>query len=168
MITADDLHATLAAQGTTVEVGDVLLVRTGWLAWYRQQSAETRLAYSTQMESVGFDASEATAACLWDLHIACLGVDNPAVEAWPPPMYAMSAEDRAQGLSRAGDPAVAAALFLHLSLLPLLGLPLGELFDLDALADDCDRTRTYEFLVTSAPLNLLHGVASPPNILAIR
>ena len=44
----------------------------------------------------------------------------------------------------------------------------GELFDLDPLADDCDRTRTYDFLVTSAPLNLLHGVASPPNILAIR
>ena len=168
VIAADDLHATLAAQGSTVEVGDILLVRTGWLQWYRQQTMDARLAYATNVASVGLEASEATAACLWDLHIACLGVDNPAVEAWPPPMYSMNADDRADGLLRAGDPAVAAGLFLHLSLLPLLGLPLGELFDLDALADDCDHTHTYDFLVTSAPLNLLHGVASPPNILAIR
>jgi hypothetical protein len=33
-ITADELVATLDAQGTVPEVGDVLLVRTGWLGWY--------------------------------------------------------------------------------------------------------------------------------------
>ena len=44
----------------------------------------------------------------------------------------------------------------------MLGLPLGEMFFLDELADDCAADGTYEFMFTSAPLNLPHGVASPP------
>jgi hypothetical protein len=50
----------------------------------------------------------------------------------------------------------------------MLGLPLGELFFLDDLAADCAADGSYEFLLTSAPLNLPHGVASPPNALAIK
>jgi hypothetical protein len=57
--------------------------------------------------------------------------------------------------------------FLHLALLPLLGLPIGELFDLDALAAECEQTSRYDCLFTSAPLNVHAGVASPPNALAI-
>ncbi len=59
-------------------------------------------------------------------------------------------------------------VFMHIRLLPLFGLPLGEFFDLDALADDCAADGTYEFFFTSAPLNLKAGVASPPNALAIK
>ena len=168
VITPADLLATLASQGTTVETGDILLVRTGWLAFYRGLDHDGRASYAQSHEAVGLDASEAMAACLWDLHISCLGLDNPAIEAWPPPMFAMSGEDRAEALARSGDASVAAGLFLHLQLLPLLGLPLGELFDLDSLAEDCAQAASYDFLVTSAPLNLLHGVATPPNILAVR
>ncbi len=168
IITVDDLHETIAEQGVCVEVGDILLVRTGWLSWYRSLAADAKGPYALAPEATGLEASEAMAAALWDLHIACIGMDNPAIEAWPPPMARLSAEERDQQFARSDDPAVAASLFLHLNLLPLLGLPLGELFDLDALADDCAATHTYDCLVTSAPLNLLHGVASPPNILAIR
>jgi len=59
-------------------------------------------------------------------------------------------------------------VFAHTVLLPMLGLPLGEMFFLDDLADDCAADGTYEFMFTSAPLNLPHGVASPPNALAIK
>ena len=167
VITPNDLLQTLSAQNIMVETGDILLVRTGWLPFYRALSPEARSTYAADPAFVGLEASEAMAACLWDLHISCIGCDNPAVESWPPPMYAMTAEDRAAALANSADPAIAASLFLHLSLLPLLGLPLGELFDLESLADECHTTRTYDFMVTSAPLNLLNGVATPPNILAI-
>jgi hypothetical protein len=66
------------------------------------------------------------------------------------------------------DPEAAADTMLHLSLLPLLGLPIGELFDLDALAADCAADGRYTFLLTSAPLNLAAGVGTPPNALAIK
>lgn len=50
----------------------------------------------------------------------------------------------------------------------LWGMPIGELFQLDALATACAADRRYEFFFTSAPFNKLGGVASPPNALAIR
>jgi hypothetical protein len=57
---------------------------------------------------------------------------------------------------------------VHFSLLALLGLPIGELWDLDGLAAACAADGRYECLITSAPLNLAEGVASPPNALALR
>ena len=57
---------------------------------------------------------------------------------------------------------------MHETILALWGLPIGEMFDLEALADDCARDGFYEFFFTSAPLNKLGGVASPPNALAIK
>jgi hypothetical protein len=84
------------------------------------------------------------------LHVAAIAADNPAVEAWPPAAF--------------DDPDA----FLHRRLLPLLGLPLGELWDLDALADDCAADSVHVCLLTSAPLNVRGGVASPPNALAIK
>ena len=44
---------------------------------------------------------------------------------------------------------------------------LGELWDLEALAQICAETQRYTFLVTSQPLNLPCGVASPANVMAI-
>jgi hypothetical protein len=84
---------------------------------------------------------------LWDLHIAAIGADNPAVEVLPP------LDTRAM---------------LHVHFLPLLGIPLGELWDLDELAADCAAAGTYDAFFTSAPLNMPQGVASPPNAIAVR
>ena len=86
-------------------------------------------------------------AMLWDLHVAAVATDNPAVEVIPPP-------------SRDA--------MLHVHFLPLLGIPLGELWDLDALAEDCATAGTYDAFFTSAPLNMPNGVASPPNAIAVR
>jgi hypothetical protein len=47
-------------------------------------------------------------------------------------------------------------------------LPLGELFVLEPLALDCAADRRYEFMVVSAPLNVVGGIASPPNAVAIK
>jgi hypothetical protein len=50
----------------------------------------------------------------------------------------------------------------------LLGIPPGEFFDFDALAEDCARHGNYEFCFTSAPPRIQGGIGSPPNALAIR
>jgi hypothetical protein len=146
-ITADDLAACLRDQGTTVETGDILLVRTGWLSWYRgldvagrEALASERIAPATGLS--GLDVPR----MVWDLHVAALACDNPAVEMFP---------------ATAGE-------FLHVHFLPLLGIPLGELWDLDELADDCAAAGTYDAFFTSAPLNMPQGVASPPNAIAVR
>lgn len=145
-ITADDLATCLADQQTTVETGDILLVRTGWMAWYRGLDADARAGYASvrMAPSVGLSGLDVP-AMLWDLHVAAVAADNPAVE-----MIPMSSD------------------FLHVHFLPLLGIPLGELWDLDALADDCAAAGTYDSFFTSAPLNMPNGVASPPNAIAVR
>ena len=57
---------------------------------------------------------------------------------------------------------------MHEMILAMWGLPIGEMFNLEALADDCAQDGVYEFFFTSAPLNKLGGVGSPPNALAIK
>jgi hypothetical protein len=91
--------------------------------------------------------SEDTLRFLWDRHFAAVASDNTSVEVWPP--------DTTFG-------------FLHRTLIPLFGMPLGEMFNLEPLAADCAADGVREFFFTSAPLNKLGGVASPPNALAIK
>ncbi len=56
---------------------------------------------------------------------------------------------------------------LHDNLIALFGMPVGEMFDLDELADICQKLRKWSFFFTSAPLNFPGGVASPPNAICV-
>jgi hypothetical protein len=56
---------------------------------------------------------------------------------------------------------------LHPILLAGWGTPIGELWDLEALAEVCRRRNRGSFFVTSVPLNYTGAVASPPNAMAI-
>jgi kynurenine formamidase len=156
----------VADQGTQVTEGDVLLVRFGWVGWYETQPRDVRdrLGDRSTLVAVGFGAGEDLARTLWNLHVAAVATDTPGFEAWP----------LAPGLTREEVEAYRTEqvrlheIFAHTVLLPMLGLPLGELFALDALAADCAADGRHEFMFTSAPLNLPSGVASPPNALAIK
>ena len=161
-ITVEDLESTLAAQGTTVEPGDLLLLRTGWVGWYLTQDDDRRAALPSDLVAPGLAPGEDMARFLWDLHVCAIATDNPAVEAWPPTGRSELTPEQLD------DPAVTAGAFLHFNLLGLLGLPLGELFQLDDLAADCAEEGDWTCLVTSAPLRVPNGVASPPNALAVR
>lgn len=165
-IEPSDLTAALAAQGTVVEPGDILLIRTGWLGWYRALDRAQREAYAAQRvpPSCGLRPGTETARVLWNLHIAAAAADNPGFEVMPPGSFV--APDDFPALR--ADPERAEEWFVHTSLLAKLGLPLGEFFDLEALAGACATDGRYTFLVTSAPLNLPAGVGTPPNALAIR
>jgi hypothetical protein len=46
-------------------------------------------------------------------------------------------------------------------------MPIGELFDMESLAQHCSTAQRWTFFFTSEPLNVTGGVASPPNALAI-
>lgn len=67
-------------------------------------------------------------------------------------------------MSAPNDP----AWHLHPILLAGWGTPIGELFDLEALARMCEKNERWSFFFTSAPLNYTGSVASPPNSLAIQ
>ena len=164
-IEASDITGTLDAQGVEVEPGDVLIVRTGWLAWYRSLDPAGRKAYAEGGHAcVGLRPGEDMWSTLWDLHIAAIAADNPALEVWPP--AALATEEQLAAIR--DDPSTIDNVFMHFRLLPLFGLPIGELWDTEPLADDCAADGVYEFQFTSAPLRVNSGVASPPNALAIK
>ena len=148
--TLEEIKAVLDSQGTTLKPGTILLVRTGWMESYESLSADEKraLAPMDKLSSMGIEASREMVAWLWNNRVAAIGTDCPAVEAFPFNFMDEGA--------------------LHYRALPLLGLPLGELFVLAPLAEDCANDHRYEFMLVSAPLNLEGGIASPPNAVAIK
>lgn len=148
-ITAEQMHAAAAWQSVKFRPGDILLLRVGWIEWYSSLNEEQRtaLAQPGGMEIAGMTQGEASLRFLWDNHFAAVCSDNPSFEANPFPK-----DDEA----------------LHDTIIGLWGMPIGEMFTLDALAEACAADKRYECFFTAAPLNKLGGVASPPNALAIR
>lgn len=146
----DELEATRKAQGLEIRQGDVLLVRSGWMAWYERASLQERMGLTVMqnLRAPGIAATDDMAGYLWDLHVAAIAGDAPSMEAWPP-------------TADTGG-------FLHQRIIGLFGMPIGELWYLEYLAADCAADGVYEFLFTSAPLNVLGGVGSPPNAIAVK
>jgi kynurenine formamidase len=153
VVPLEDLIATLDAQGTKIWPGDVLLVRIGWTKAYLAMEEEQKAELARETKSPGIEGSRRTARWLWEQHIAAVASDSPGLEAIPPPQVSdfMEAND-----------------LLHFHMLSYFGMPIGEMWDLDELADDCANDNRYEFFFTSAPLNIPGGVGSPPNALAIK
>ena len=54
------------------------------------------------------------------------------------------------------------------SCIPNIGLLIGEMWDLDALAADCAADGRYEFWLTAAPLPITGAVGSPVNPIAVK
>ncbi|KAF6823004.1 hypothetical protein CMUS01_10862 [Colletotrichum musicola] len=146
-IPVSDLKACLEAQGTEVKFGDILFTRTGFMASHASKSPSDLDTYRLATPQVfgGVAQSEDTLRWVWDNFAAVAG-DQPAFECWPrrDPRY-----------------------WMHEVLLGGWGMPIGELFDLEALADKCKQEKRWSFFVSSEPCHVPGGVASPPNILAI-
>lgn len=137
-ITVAHLEATIAAQGATARVGrgDLLLVRTGRLARARRDGWG---------DYAGGDApglSFTTADWLHGTEIAGIATDTWGFEVRP------------NEFDAAFQP-------LHQVAIPHIGLFIGEMWDLDALAADCAADGTYEFWLTAAPLPVTGAVGAP-------
>lgn len=50
---------------------------------------------------------------------------------------------------------------LHQIAIPNMGLPLGEMWDLEELSEDCAADGVYEFLLVAAPLPVTGAVGAP-------
>jgi kynurenine formamidase len=146
-VPVSDVAATLAWQRTSLQLGDFLLLRFGWLAWYESLSQGERDALAAGgFAAAGLAPGHACLEWLWDCGVVAVAADNPAVEAYP--------------FDVSGDS-------LHADLLALLGVALGELWFLDELAAGCAADRRYTGLLVSAPLHIRGGIGSPANAVAL-
>jgi len=136
------------AEGVELRPGDILLMRTGVDSWIRSGAPAGPADEPVEdYQGPGLEQGNPTLAWLWDRHVAAVVSDNLAVEAWPPP----SMDE-----------------FLHFQAIPLLGLVFGELFDLEALAENCAADGVYEVCFMAKPLMLRGGVGSTANALALK
>ena len=159
MLPVDELLATLDDQGSVIEPGDILLIRLGWLGWWRSGGSSA----ATGLVQPGLEPSLRTVEVLWDLHIAAVGCD-PALDPIPGKWATLATPPTPEEMA---DPGFALELSLH-AVLPYLGLSIGEFFDLDDLADDCAVGGDWYCMITTAPMQLPGGVATPANAIAIR
>jgi kynurenine formamidase len=142
-ITSAHLEATIAAQGSPVRRGDIVIVRTGCL---------TRARREGWGDYAGGDSpglSFSTADWLHRTEIAAIATDTWGFEVRP------------NEFDNAFQP-------LHQVAIPHIGLFLGEMWDPDALAEACAADGVHDFFLTAAPLPITGAVGSPINPIAIR
>ncbi|KAF2501240.1 hypothetical protein BU16DRAFT_546554 [Lophium mytilinum] len=144
--TVNGIQAVAEAQGVSFKFGDILIIRSGYMVAYNAKPrAELQsLAKIVPPTFSGVEQSEEVLEWIWENFAAVAG-DQPSFECWPSQTH----------------------FLLHEVLLAGWGCPIGEMFDLEALAEHCQMTGRYTFFVTSEVCNVPGGVASPPNILAI-
>lgn len=150
-ISVDLLQEVARAQGVRFRQADILLVRLGFTQRYLRATPAEREQWEARSaagkeELAGLEQGQAMLEFLWDHHFAAVGSDMPALERWPAPR---------------------GATYLHETLLTFFGMPIGELFDLERLVEHCRATRRWSFFLSSWPLNLHGGVASPANAAAL-
>jgi kynurenine formamidase len=129
------LQDVAASQGTKFLNGDILFIRTGWVREYgKLTEQECRdLAAVRSPSVIGVESSEATLRWIWDQGFAAVAGDQPSFEAWP-----------CQNTD----------FWLHEWLLAGWGLPIGELFDLEKLSQECRKRRRWSFFFSSMPIHV--------------
>ncbi|WP_246078482.1 cyclase family protein [Modestobacter excelsi] len=149
-ITSADLEETVRRQGASSRVGrgDIVLVRTGQLTRVRRRLAAGE-GWGAYAGGPAPGLSFETAGWLHGSEIAAVATDTWGVEVrpneWPDAMQP-----------------------LHQVALPHIGLLLGEMWDLDALAADCAADGVYEFFLAAQPLPFTGAVGSPVNPVAVK
>jgi kynurenine formamidase len=158
-----------AYQNVQFAVGDVLIIRTGFLDWYGDASEDQRATAFSQLSFTGVAQGDDTQRWLWNKRFAAVAGDSVSWERKL--LSSLLCHPRTplfQSLiDSLGFPPPKDGSMLHQWLLPHAGLPIGELWNLEELSDACAKLKKWEFLFCSAPLNIKGGIASPPNAVAL-
>jgi kynurenine formamidase len=149
-ITVADLEGAAAEARVAIGTGDMILLRTGQLAEFRQANSWHGYAYGS---APGF-AFE-TAFWLARNNIAAVATDTASAEAKPSEVMWLR------------EVIPAGPLPWHRVVIANMGLLVGEMFDLDRLAEACAEENKYEFLFIAPSLPLVGAVGSPVNPIAI-
>ncbi len=142
VVTAEDLDEAAEQANITVEPGDVVLIRTGWIQHFL---AGDRRTYALRAPGPGME----TVRWFRDKDIAAVATDTLAFEVFP--------WERDE-----------CALPVHLLDLVEIGLTQGQNFNLEALAEDCAQDGTYTFFLEASPEPFVRGLGSPVNPVAIK
>jgi len=145
----DDLERARRDANLEYRGGDIIVLHTGFLGWYRDQGEAVRAKVARTMSTPGLASGEEMCRYLWDIHVAGIVADTYGVEVTPPDFSSPTS-------------------FLHRMLIGQFGMALGELWWTEDLVADCTEDGVYEGLLVSAPMNGSGAIGSPANALVIK
>lgn len=140
-ITAEDLDATAARQGVEIRTGDAVVVRTG-------QTEARRGNWGDYNGGPAPGLSLHTAPWLHAHDVAAIATDTWGCEVRPNEIDLFQP--------------------LHVVALVHMGIPFGEIWDLEAIGRNCAEDGVYEFLLSAPALPITGAAGSPLNALAIK
>ncbi|KAG4272698.1 hypothetical protein FPRO04_10440 [Fusarium proliferatum] len=142
------IRAIIAEENIEFCQGDILFIRVGFTAHYNALSPEAQenFPYRQPGGLLGLEATKESLRWLWDSGFSAIASDAAGFERGP-----------ATGAYNHPD------VSIHQWALAGWGMPIGELFDLEELAEKCRERKRWSFFLTSVPLKVPGGVASPGN-----
>lgn len=140
-ITVEDLDGTAEQQGVEARRGDALLIRTGMMGARKGKWGDYAGGPAPGL-------SLHTAPWLHEHEIAALATDTWGCEVRPNEIDLFQP--------------------LHIVALVHMGIPFGEIWDLEAIGDDCAEDGVHEFMLSAAPLPISGAAGSPLNALAVK
>jgi len=141
-ITAADLDEAASTAGVEIREGDIVLLRTGHIARCRQ------MGWQGYAGGGAPGLSFFTLPWLYERKVAAVASDTWGVEVRP------------NELPDSFQP-------FHIVAVVYMGLLLGEMFDLDRLAEICATERRHTFFVAASPLAFTGAAGAPPGPVAI-
>ncbi|KAH7310799.1 hypothetical protein B0I35DRAFT_489627 [Stachybotrys elegans] len=147
-----DIKAILVETNLKPRSGDILFIRTGFTAAYNKLSDAERENFPNRTPGglLGLEATRDSLRWIWESEFAAIAGDAAGFERGP-------------ATGPYNDPDVS----IHQWALAGWGLPIGEMFDLEELAEACTARGRWSFFLASVPLKVPGGVASPGNAVAI-
>ena len=145
-ITAKDLDEAAAMGNVEIKSGDIVLVRTGRMSIYESEGGMAYcLGPSGDGSNAGFSLS--TVDWLHEHEVAAVANDTLAFEVYP-------SED--------------VPMAIHMLHLVDMGLTQGQNWNLESLADACEKDGSYDFFLSATPEPFLGAVGSPVAPVAIK
>lgn len=119
--------------------GDILFIRTGFTAQYNALSEADQQGFPDRRPGglLGLEATQDSLRWLWENRFAAIASDAAGFERGP-------------ATGPYNDPDVS----IHQWALAGWGMPIGELFDLDVLAEECVKRGRWTFFLCSVPLKV--------------
>ncbi|KAF2795953.1 hypothetical protein K505DRAFT_323673 [Melanomma pulvis-pyrius CBS 109.77] len=135
------LKSIIAENDITLRPADILFIRIGFTAEYNALSLEQKEAFPDRKPGglLGLEATRESLQWLWENQFAAIASDAAGFERGP-------------ATGSYNDPDVS----IHQWCLAGWGLPLGELFDLEELAEQCQERKRWTFFLQSMPLKVCY------------
>ena len=133
------LKAIITENNITLRPADILFIRVGFIAEYDKLTSEQQEDFPNRQPGglLGLEATRDSLRWLWESQFAAIASDAAGFERGP-----------------ATGPYNEPGVSIHQWCLAGWGMPLGELFDLEKLSEECRKRNRWTFFLHSMPLRV--------------